>query len=725
MRDILRAIVLATVFAVPFVALMVTNSQFFPFITGKNFMFRILVEVAFFAWIPLALLDKTYRPRFSWLLAAIAIFVGIIGLSAIFGLNPHKSFWSNYERMEGWITHIHLLAYFLVTTSILASRVMWDRFLNTMLIAAGLMLLYSFAQIGGFADVSQSAERLDARLGNAAYNAIYMLFHAFIAGLMFVRTKNKNLRILYGALALGFVYILFRTATRGAILGVTGGVFVSLLYIVLFGKEYQMLRKVSIGLLGAVVVLVALFFAVKDTEYIKQHQIFGRIATISLESGKTRFTIWSMAWEGVKERPLLGYGQENFNYVFNEEFRPSLYADEPWFDRVHNIFFDWLIAGGILGLLAYLSILFTALYYAVLRPTLRKSEEEFTVAERGLILGLFAGYFVHNIFVFDNIVSYILYFSVLAFIHVRVAQEIPAVTKRDFSAGVIAQVAVPLAAILGAATLYFVNIPGILASSDVIDAFRAPNAELRLEAFERALTRGSFADQEIREQMIRSTQQLLRDQNVPQEVRARMLQRSEEEALKQIVLQPDNARVRIFAGSLYRSAGLPAKAVEQYEFARELSPQKQQILFELGLSHLQMGNSQEAYEIFKEAHELEPRYTDARMLYAASALYVGDGATVDELITPEYEEEYLTDDLILRAAFDTEQFERVIDILEKRIELSPNDVQLRVSLAVSYNEIGNTDRAVEILEEAIEDFPDFEAQGRNYINDLRSGNIPQ
>jgi hypothetical protein len=86
------------------------------------------------------------------------------------------------------------------------------------------------------------------------------------------------------------------------------------------------------------------------------------MASISLSEGATRFTVWNLAFEGFKERPLLGWGQEGFNFVFNTYYTPELWSQEPWFDRAHNIFLDWLIAGGILGLLGYLSLYVFMLY---------------------------------------------------------------------------------------------------------------------------------------------------------------------------------------------------------------------------------------------------------------------------------------------------------------------------------------------------------------------------
>jgi hypothetical protein len=56
MKDIAKAVVYAGLFATPFIVLIISNSLFFPFITGKNFTFRIIVEVIFAGWIILAMM---------------------------------------------------------------------------------------------------------------------------------------------------------------------------------------------------------------------------------------------------------------------------------------------------------------------------------------------------------------------------------------------------------------------------------------------------------------------------------------------------------------------------------------------------------------------------------------------------------------------------------------------------------------------------------------------
>src|SRR3989344_6956530 len=99
--------------AVPLIPLVWSNELFFPFISARGFFFRIVVEIVFAVWVILALKDNHFRPKGSLVLWTLVIFTGVIFLSYIFGISPYKSLWSNFERMEGFITLAHLFLYFL------------------------------------------------------------------------------------------------------------------------------------------------------------------------------------------------------------------------------------------------------------------------------------------------------------------------------------------------------------------------------------------------------------------------------------------------------------------------------------------------------------------------------------------------------------------------------------------------------------------------------------
>ncbi len=724
MKDIAKALVYTGIFAVPFIVLIISNSLFFPFITGKNFTFRIIVEVIFASWIILALYEPVYRPKFSWIAGSFAALLGIMFFANILGESPMTSFWSNFERMEGYVTLVHTFMFLVVAGSVLINDKLWNRFFNTTLLAGVILAMYAFAQLAGNITINQGGWRLDGTLGNSAYMAIYTLFHVFIALLMIVRTKSTGLRYVYIALALLFGYLLIQTATRGTILGLVGGLGVTTLYIALFTKNHPNVRKLAAGSLLALVVLVGLFINFRHSTFIQQNPYLGRVANITLSEGDVRFKVWAMAYEGFKERPMLGWGQSNFNYLFNKYYDPSIYYAEAWYDRVHNIAFDWLIAGGILGFLAYFGILAAAIFYLFVRP-LVKHEEAFTVAERGVLLGLLAGYTFHNLFVFDNIVSYIFYAAILAFIHARIAMPCEKVQKRNVDHRIIEQVWSPVIVIALVAIVYTVNVPGIHAAKDIIVAFQAQTPEETLKAFNQALDRGSFGDQEIREQMTRRVLDVVNAQNsgITEEVKQEMRARVEEELIKQKEEKPGDARVHVFLSSFYRMIGNPDRAIEELLVARELSPKKQQIIFEQGFAHIMKQDYEGALTLFKEAYELAPSYEEARVFYAAAALYTGKRDLVDELIPDKALPTFVSSDYVVQAAYTTKQYDILIDIFKKRIETNPSDPQIRANLAYLLNEAGDTPGAVEVLKKAAVDIPSFKAQAEEFMTSLVRTNL--
>ena len=122
----LKWVIYIALAVVPFLAFYVSgfgvgaswNAMLFPYITGKNFAFRIVIEIAAAAWLMLMILNKEYRPKKSFILYAYSAFVFILLLADIFSVNPVRSFFSNYERMEGFISHAHIFLYFLMMISI-------------------------------------------------------------------------------------------------------------------------------------------------------------------------------------------------------------------------------------------------------------------------------------------------------------------------------------------------------------------------------------------------------------------------------------------------------------------------------------------------------------------------------------------------------------------------------------------------------------------------------
>src|SRR4030065_1409954 len=133
------------VFLIPFLPLYISKSIYFPYIAGKNFAFRIVIELAAALWLVLIRFKKEYRLQNSKIMFSILVFTFIVGLADIVGVNPYNSFWSNYERMEGYITILHLVLYFSILKSIMRTWRDWTVFLNLLLIAGAFACVYAIA----------------------------------------------------------------------------------------------------------------------------------------------------------------------------------------------------------------------------------------------------------------------------------------------------------------------------------------------------------------------------------------------------------------------------------------------------------------------------------------------------------------------------------------------------------------------------------------------------
>lgn len=721
MRDFLKVVVYGSIFAVPFLTMFVVNSYFFPFITGKNFAFRILVEIAVVAWGLLALIDAQYRPKFSWLSASFAALIVVMFFANFFGEHPATSFWSNFERMDGYVTLVHVFLYTIVLGSVLTTKKLWNIFLNVTLGVAFVVSLYGLSKYAG------DGARIESYLGNAAYLAIYLLFHIFFTFWLFVQNKNVAARVIYGLLVVLFVFVLVQTGTRGTTLGLIAGATATTAYIALFGAKYPQFRRYAAGAFLLIVALAGSFFFARDTAFIQSQPNLARVADIDLSSDLVvRGTIWGMAWEGIKERPILGWGQGNFNYIFNAKYDPSLYAQEQWFDRVHNIFLDWLVAGGFLGLIAYLGIFASCFYYLVILPLRRPEDQTFTVLERGVLFGLLFGYMTHNLVVFDNLISYIFFAVVLALIHSRVGEIMPSLAKITVDRNLFNQFFVPVAGVLLVVIVYTMQLPGMHAASDVIVAYAATTPQGKLDAFERALDRGSFAHQELTEQIAQQAMSVVRDDKTPAEVKEKFVARAEEELKKLVAEKPGDARVHVFFSSFYRAIGNLDGADAEMNKARELSPRKPSIIMQQGIIRYSQGKLEEARDLFAEAYELDTRNNDAREYYAATLVATGDIEAAKALVADEDKFKLIAlSDFYAQAVNEAGDTEYLIKLYQSRIEQKPEVAQSWASLSFLYFKNDNPEAAIDTLTKAGVAVPSFNKTAQCFIKNIEGGKEPQ
>ena len=625
---------------IPFLPLYVSSSMLFPFITGKNFAFRIIVEIIFCVWVGLAVLRPEYRPRLTAIFKAVTIFIGIIFLADLFGPNPLRSFFSNYERMEGFMMLVHLYAYFVMLATLFTRRD-WMVIFHTTIIASILVSYVALLQKFGYRISLQWGFRVDSTIGNPTYLAAYLVFHVWLLLMLMYHYAKRWWRVgLYGTILLIELAIIYFTATRGAILALLA-VFIPLCGAVIYFwprifPRHPYMRRWACGVLAVIIFIPILFWSVRHTQFVQSNPVLQRLTSFSLKEKtfQSRFFIWGMSSRGAFERPILGWGQENYYLVFQKYFNPGLYANEPWFDRSHNIIFDWLIHAGFLGLAAYVAILI-ATTMGIIRGVRKSSLSLWTGL---MLLGMLVTYFFQDLFVFDNLNTYLLFFMFVAYVHASTRSDggslvpVSRLDARDVTRGAPsyrrAYRASSIAFVFFLVGLYPLHIAPIKEAQELIGALQIQqvqgSADQVIAAFKRALSYHTFGDAEVREQISNVARSAINDPRFSPDDKKKILDFSLEELRAQTMVAAPDVKHFLFLGALLNTAlGIgPQYSIEAEQVLKravQLSPTKQLIYFELAQLYLNQGKLDQSIEALRSAVQQDTSYQEA----AVNLLMVG------------------------------------------------------------------------------------------------------
>jgi O-antigen ligase len=723
---IARWTTLGALFIIPFVALFVDNTLYFPFISGKGFAFRMLVEIALAGWIVLAFADKKYRPQFSW----VAVFYGLLviwmAIADFLAVNPHKAFWSNFERMDGWVTLAHVAIFFFVTASVLGAEKLWKNWWFTFIGASTLVCGYGLLQMGHFVGINQGATRIDANVGNAEYLAGYSLFAIAITLWLAFDTKEKKHRlwryVLFAVAALQTL-ILVETGTRGTLIGfVVAAGFGILLWLFEAGKRGR--QGAAVALVGLVVV-VGGFLSIQHSPVITQNPVLSRFANIGINDLSVRFSIWNMAYQGFLERPVTGWGQDGFNYVFNKFYEPSLFGQEPWFDRVHNQYLDWLIAGGLPALLLFLA-LFASAIYGLYRGSVSRSE-------RIMLMCAFVAYGVQSLVIFDNLLTYIPFAAMLALAHSARSKPIAALERLpEADSSFTSTTVIPVALVGLVLFLWIVNVPTVMAGKDLIKAL-GPSIDVttRLAYFKQAVDDNGFASQEVREQLVQTALAILNTPNVPNDQKVAFVTYAVNQMKIEIARAPHDARLHLQLATLYRSAQDYKDAIQEMTLAIDESPRKQTLLLERGIEYWQSGDAAvtnhdmaaaqvawaTARREFDATYALDTRYDQAATYAAAGHIITGDISGAKTILTQHFGTAVVDQTTLIPAYYDVKDWDDLIAIVALHAK-NHGDVASAFQLAAAYKESGNIAQAIQVVRDTIKAHPDAATQGAAYLAQL-------
>lgn len=612
----------------------------FPFVAGKVVYITTVITLLMplvvirLAHIRSSFLRGSYIPFF------LALYIGIGTVAALFGIDVRQSFFGTDERGSGVLVGVIMGVMYLGLTAAVYKRSVWNAFLW---VAVGVGIVV--AMFGIRENVVSGGTRVGALFGNPILFGNYVLFPCFFALHLACISKRRWIRILAVAAAIFLAYGVWIAQTRGVLIGLFAGVITAAVLVFFLSRRH--LRAWAAGCMLIIVVAAGALFMVRDTDVVRKNQTLARLTQISIADASTeeRVLLWQVALRAFKERPILGWGPENFDYAFDRFYNPRFLRfsiSETWTDRAHNMFFDSLVMTGIVGFLVFVGLLASCLH-AVARA--RKSG---AVSSTGAatLHGLIVAYAVQGLFAFDGPATTLMFFFTLAYAHtiagVNLSRPNVLTVPRRFGARyAVLTVALFLTvfvciylvrltrasnALLNAVTRHPAEGGNILREAQIALAHRVPyrySMQLRFanRVFEDAL------------------------QYSGEHARA-LIPFAIEETKKMRTAHPHDFASAFILGNLYTQAGRVldpayfADAVSAYEEAIPSSPARQAVYFQLGSVAVLEGDLVRAEEFFRRARDLDHAVGEGWWRWALVVAKQGNAEAAIEGMRRAFQERY-------------------------------------------------------------------------------------
>ncbi|MEK7072845.1 MAG: O-antigen ligase family protein [Patescibacteria group bacterium] len=610
----------------------------FPFVVGKVWSFWLFVDLLVPFYVVLLAVAPRYRPRKEPLLIAVGAYMGVLLVSAAFGVDVWRSLWSNHERMTGVVAMLHYATFFLMTATVYRTRREWRMVLMTSLGASAIMTVLALWEHGHPGFMANTSSRPWATLGNTIYLANYLLFHLFFIAILVVRKSlPSSVRMLL--VLLGFVetIVLLFTQTRGTLLAVILTAVMLLLWLAIRERKY---RKVGIGTLVALVAVFSVLFANRAQPLVQNIPTVGKLLNTTLSEGggiRTRIIAWEIALKAFQDKPLLGWGPENFYYAFNAHYNPESYRYgqyETWFDRPHNTLLDVLATTGVLGSVAYVALFIAAFW--TLERKIRLGE--MPKWEGMLTGGMLIASVLQNLTVFDSHTSYLYFFLLLAMI---AARPLPETVTGKMVGGVTLGVVTLVAAVTGIAlSVWLVIIPyqanrlGLIGTS-----FARLNGDLQnaIAVYDRALALPTPHKNDLRIDGAREVAELISQRDVPPNVARPALEWAIARVEENYKSRTDTYDALLLGQLLLSYAQFDSTAITRardvLEKAHALSPGRQQVVFALVQVALYEGRANDAVALLEESLAKEERVKDVHWNLALAYQAAGNLPAAAKTIT--------------------------------------------------------------------------------------------
>ena len=793
---------LAGFFLILSLPLWATPLLFYPPAWGKTIVFKIILSILIFLFIyqiiyrkNTPILEKLKSKPVKLVLGILILLLFLFLLSTIFSVNQYFSFWGISNKAGGGFLNFSLYLIFALLIFLILKLKHWEKIWNfSIIVGIFVALIAVLQQFNILKEFLISYEvRPPSTIGSPIILAFYLLLLIFLTLSFGIKEKKTIMRRFYfGAFLLFFLVIIF-TGTRAAYVGLgTGILFFILFYPV---PEPPQKNKLSTGQevrYGAgpkkltflkLAILIFLALGILGVYYLNTHskEIFSQpfvaknqVLTTLLSKFNVkvllqdpRFVYWKMILPAIKEKPLWGYGPENFSVAFDKYYDPSLpfigyEIAESWEDRAHGFILDTAVTAGIPALIIYLS-LFGVLFWQLQKIKNPHKSEEISINQRPIIVHgvqtTIIAYFMGILFSFDIFDTYLIFFLLVGYCLYLVSSSSANISGNPPSSAEIQNnqnknnplksvLSISICVLLFCVTTWFIwqyNIKPLFINKEINQAiFYSQNqkCEKAFATMEKILPSHSFIDFYLRSQYVDIIGQCLKaNPQLKTELSLKAIQILDET----IKLKPEYTRSWLFLGSYINLFVEDNEKIDQslkkeflkkadYSFkqASELSPKRQEIYVGWFNTDMISGKYAEAKQKAEKCISLYSELGECWWIRGLSNLLLGNPKQFEQDIKIAGQKEFninakgsllqlLKVYSILIQSSDgnkTEYYLPLVDIYQKLIVLNPESFQYHASLAYVYKMLGEYKKAREEALIALELSPESKQSVEEFLKTL-------
>ncbi|MBI2017745.1 O-antigen ligase family protein [Candidatus Daviesbacteria bacterium] len=288
------------------------------------------------------------------------LFLSLLGwilISGLIGLNFSESFFGSYFRMQGFLSYLCYGLLFLISSKVFENshfklQACWAILISSTFVAS--LALIQFVSLWFFNYNLQLlySGRVISTFGQANFLGAYLVLSLPFGWFLFKHLKHHWLGKIVGialiVILLGVISTFSRSAYLAlAVLGLIWGFY-----------HYRLF-------LGVITVLVVVFGVLGHLfpNLVYQEWLRFQVDTVSKWSAENRSQIAQKSLQLISQKPLTGYGIENFSLAFSQVITPDdLGLKDIVVDSSHNLFLDLTVNLGAIGLVLFLTILIMSIF---------------------------------------------------------------------------------------------------------------------------------------------------------------------------------------------------------------------------------------------------------------------------------------------------------------------------------------------------------------------------